>query len=100
MLAHSIIYVPFTMQETLLSSNVEGWEKTTQFKLNSIKKNNTWTFIPLPQVWKVINSKWIFKVKLNAHGDVENYKASLVARGFSQIVGIDYMELFFLLLWK
>jgi hypothetical protein len=49
-------------------------------------------------VWKVINSKWIFKVKLNAHGDVENYKASLVARGFSQIVGIDYMELFFLLL--
>jgi hypothetical protein len=41
MLAHSIIYVPFTMQETLLSSNVEGWEKTTQFKLNSIKKNNT-----------------------------------------------------------
>jgi hypothetical protein len=24
----------------------------------------------------------------------------LVARGFSQIVGIDYMELFFLLLWK
>lgn len=41
MLAHSIIYVPFTMQEALLSSNVEKWDKTNQFKLNSIKKNNT-----------------------------------------------------------
>jgi hypothetical protein len=36
-----------------------------------------------------------FKVKLNAHGDVEKYKARLVARGFSQVVGIDYMDFFF-----
>jgi hypothetical protein len=35
-----------------------------------------------------------FKVKLNAHGDVEKYKARLVARGFSQVVGIDYMDFF------
>jgi putative flippase GtrA len=48
-------------------------------------------------VWKVLNSKWTFKVKLNAHGDVEKYKARLVARGFSQVVGIDYMDIFSLI---
>jgi putative flippase GtrA len=55
------------------------------------------TFILLPQAWKILNSKWTFKVKLNAHGDVEKYKARLVARGFSQVVGIDYMDIFSLI---
>jgi hypothetical protein len=38
MVAHSTINVPLTMQQTLLSSNVEEWEKTIQFELESMEK--------------------------------------------------------------
>ena len=39
-------------------------------------------------------SKWIYKTKLNVDGDVEKYKAILVAQGFIQQPGIDYNETF------
>jgi hypothetical protein len=42
----------------------------------------------------VVVSRWIYKVKQAVDGNVEKYKARFVARGFSQIEGIDYDETF------
>jgi hypothetical protein len=38
----------------------------------------------------VVTSKWLFKIKHEVDGSIENYKARFVARGFSQKEGIDY----------
>ena len=34
----------------------------------------------------------VFRIKKNSAGEIEKYKARLVARGFTQIYGIDYYE--------
>ena len=45
----------------------------------------------LPQC---LGTKWIFKNKQDAQGNVIRNKARLVAQGFSQVEGIDYGETF------
>jgi hypothetical protein len=50
--------------------------------------------VPLPKGRKPISCKWVFKIKHGVHGEVERYKARLVARGFTQTFGVDYNETF------
>lgn len=62
----------------------------------SIMKNDVWVVVPRPECKSVVTSKWLYKIKNAADGSIEKYKARLVARGFSQIEGVDYQETFVL----
>ena len=42
----------------------------------------------------LVDSKWVFKTKLKAEEIIDRYKAKIVARGFSQLEGIDFEETF------
>jgi len=56
-----------------------------------------WRLVPRPNKKKPIGVKWIYKEKKNAKGDVERYKAWLVAKHYSQKQGINYNEVFALI---
>ncbi|KAK1588410.1 hypothetical protein Q3G72_023022 [Acer saccharum] len=63
-------------------------------EMKSMKDNDVWGFVELPEGVKHIGCKWIFKTKRDSKGNVERYKACLVAKGFTQKEGIDYKETF------
>lgn len=63
-------------------------------ELSSINSNNTWTLVDLPEDRVAIGSRWVYKIKRNDKGDIERYKARLVAQGYTQKYGIDYDEIF------
>ena len=61
---------------------------------NSIMKNGVWEVVSRPEGKSVVTSKWIYKIKHDADGSIEKFKARFVARGFSQVEGVDYDETF------
>ncbi|EOY08066.1 Uncharacterized protein TCM_022381 [Theobroma cacao] len=63
-------------------------------ELKALEDNGTWSIVPLPSNCNVIGYKWVYKVKLNADGNVERYKARLVVKGYNQIKGFDHQDTF------
>eukprot|EP00253_Pinus_taeda_P011121 PITA_11121 len=61
---------------------------------DSILCNSVWDVVPRLGDKLVVSSCWLYKVKQAADGSVEKHKARFVARGFSQVEGIDYDETF------
>jgi hypothetical protein len=43
--------------------------------MESLKNNETWDLFELPNGRKPVSSKWVFKKKLNATGQVEKFKS-------------------------
>jgi hypothetical protein len=61
---------------------------------DSIMHNDVWEVVPRPVGKSVVTSRWLYKTKYAADGSIEKHKARFVARGFSQVEGVDYDETF------
>jgi len=66
------------------------WEKAISKELATLKSACTWRLEEAPPRAIVIGSKWVFKAKKDAAGNITRYKARLITQGFSQIGGVDY----------
>jgi hypothetical protein len=86
-----IVIEPSSFQEAMQDPT---WVDAMVEEYDSIFKNSVWEIVPRPIDKSVVGSRWIYKVKQAADESVEKYKARFVARGFSQIEGIDYGETF------
>jgi hypothetical protein len=65
-----------------------------QEEYDSIMHNDVWEVVPRLEGKLVVTSRWLYKIKYVADGSIEKHKDRFVARGFSQIEGIDYDETF------
>ncbi|CAI7880961.1 unnamed protein product [Closterium sp. NIES-53] len=75
---------PATLKEALESSDAEEWKKAMESELKSIEENGTWELVELPEGRNAITSKWLFKIKSDADGNIARYKSRLVAKGYHQ----------------
>lgn len=70
------------------------WRDVCQDEITSIIKNKTWDLVDLPSGAKAIGLRWVFKVKRNSDGSINKYKARLDVKGYIQRHGVDYEEVF------
>lgn len=70
------------------------WCKAMDIEIVALEDNGTWLICSLPEGKQAVGCKWVFKIKLNADGTIERYKARVVAKGYTQQEGLDYVETF------
>lgn len=85
---------PKSYAEVLRSPEKEEWLNAMNEEIQSLNQNQAWELVDLPESRKTVGSKWVFKRKHDQDGKIIEYKARLVAQGFSQKYGEDYDEVF------
>jgi hypothetical protein len=85
---------PRNVREPVDSEDGKLWRKAMVEEMTSLDNNEAWDLVEFPIGINPIGRKWAFKRKLNAEAKVEKYKAQLVEKGYSQVEGIDFGEIF------
>ena len=68
------------------------WEEGIRKVLATLQAAGTWELADLPTGANLVGSKWVFRAKKDAAGNIVRYKARLVAQGYSQVPGVDYFD--------
>ena len=90
-MSHIIDYEPSCYEE---ASSQPVWRVAMMEQYQYIMKNDVWDIVLRPEGKSIVTSKCIYKIKHTIDGSIEKHKARFVARGFSQVEGIDYEETF------
>jgi hypothetical protein len=85
---------PRTAEEALSGPDAEHWRQAMEDEYRSLLENDTWELVDATPGIQPIPVKWVFKIKRDADGKIERYKARLVVKGFMQREGIDFEEVF------
>ncbi|KAL0702312.1 hypothetical protein Bca4012_058434 [Brassica carinata] len=84
-------YVPKTYEEAM---EHDEWRESVGDEVGAMIKNDTWYETELPKGKKAVTSRLLFTIKYLANGKPERKKTRLVARGYTQVYGEDYLDTF------
>jgi hypothetical protein len=70
------------------------WVNAMHEELNNFTRNQVWTLEKPQQDARIIRTKWVFRNKQDDQGMIVRNKERLVAKGFSQVEGLDFGETF------
>jgi transposase InsO family protein len=85
---------PLTFKEAMSRPDNKLWWQAMIDEIKAVIQNKAWQLADLPPGKKAIPLKWVFKIKRDAKGSFEKYKARIVVRGFAQVAGLDFDETF------
>src|SRR5882724_10636504 len=68
---------PRNYMEALKHQDTSSWERAAQEGMSNHLTNQTWTLVPHLKDRNVIRSRWVFWLKYNADGSIEQHEARL-----------------------
>jgi hypothetical protein len=92
-LSGEIIREPRSPKDAMTLPQWPQWLAAME-EMHRINELGTWELVLKPADMNIVGCKWVYKVKRDQKGDVSRYKARLVAQGFTQVPGVDYVNTF------
>ena len=84
-------YIPRSYEEAMQH---EEWRASVGDEMGAMIKNDTWFETELPKGKRAVTSRLLYTIKYGANGKPERKKTRLVARGYTQVYGEDYLDTF------
>ncbi|CAB4030147.1 uncharacterized protein K02A2.6-like, partial [Paramuricea clavata] len=85
--------IPACYLQAVNSPDSARWKKAMDEEFDSLVSNETFTLTMVPPNREIVGGKWVYTIK-SGPNDEETYKARYVAKGYSQVPGVDYHETF------
>jgi hypothetical protein len=85
---------PQTYKEAISRPDATQWQIACAEELDVFRQMKLYEIVDKPTDRKVVDSKWVFRLKRGPDGEIEKHKARVVVKGFTQIEGLDYDETF------
>jgi len=82
---------PRTIRDALDAPDANEWRAAMDIEIENMRRLNVFKTVPRPLDMNIITPRWVFHRKFE-NGTLVKHKARLVARGFTQISGVDYNE--------
>src|SRR5712691_7030615 len=83
---------PKSLREAQSRLDWTQWKAAMDRELSTLQQAGMWETVPRPTGKNVVDCKWVYRTKYTADGSIEKHKARLVARGFTQVYGVDFLE--------
>jgi len=104
-LNYNALYDNFKHRIMLISSTEEpqnyeevimhpSWVQAMKEELKALEDNKIWFINELPLGKIATGCRWVYKVKHKVDDFIERYEAHLVAKGYTQIEGLDFLDTF------
>lgn len=84
--------IPETYEQAITSHDSDHWKAAMDKEMHTIKQNDTWDVKPLPDDRSETKGRWVYTIKQGKEVNQTQYKARYVAKGFTQIHGLDYFD--------
>jgi len=93
--AHTVDSLPISYIQARNSGEWDQWEPAMKDEMAKMEKYKVWDVIPRQSHMRVVGARWVYTRKIDGEtGKPSAYKARWVAKGFSQLEGVDFDELF------
>ncbi|XP_058772610.1 uncharacterized protein LOC131646641 [Vicia villosa] len=70
------------------------WRQAMIDEMCALQSSGTWELVHLPLGKSLVGCRWLYAVKVGPDGKIDRFKARFVAKGYTQIFGLDYSDTF------
>ena len=85
---------PECFTEAMESEEKKKWLDAMKDVMKSLHDNHTFNLVKLPKGKRALDNRWIYRVKHESNTMSPRYKARLVVKGFNQRKGVNFNEIF------
>ena len=88
---------PATYREAMSSPDASRWKAGMDKEMSACEALRVWDLVPrtsVPVGNRILKPKWVYRIKVDEHGNIDVFKCRLTPKGFMQQEGVNYFDTF------